>query len=407
MFDFQSIQRSARCLMLHRLRSLLSTLGILFGVTAVVAMLSIGEGAKRETLEQIEQLGLHTMIIKQNNVAEDTSSYAKRSSGLTHEDAHTIYRSISNVTEYAPIKIIKATIPNTLQEMAPEILAVTRSYGTIKSIKMSEGRFLCDVDQQNRQLVCVLGHEVAHALGPMGHPGKTLRIENAPYQIVGVLERNQWKASKNLFLANKNLNQAIFIPLGSEGPLASPLHPDTKVLSEIILQVKPHTNLNQTSNAIKSILRHQHGDYQDYQIFIPQELLQQANQTQHTFNLVLGSIAAISLLVGGIGIMNMMLANVTERVREIGIRRALGATKQDIMLQFLTEAMLLTLFGACLGVLFGISFSFLIGYLAGWTTVVTIWSVVLSVVMASGVGICSGLYPAYKAAILHPIVALR
>lgn len=402
-------KRSIRSLMLHRLRSLLSTLGILFGVAAVVSMLSIGEGAKKETMDQIEQLGINTMMIRQNALTDAGAQKARenRSQGLSEKDAELIKKFIPEIELHAPIKVIKASVPGSLQKMSPEIMAVTRQYGDIKSFKLAEGRFLCDKDRKDKNLVCVIGADVVKALGQKGHVGKTLRIENTPFLIVGKLEANQWKAGKNAFLATKNINQAVLIPLGTENVLRSYQHPENDVLSEIILKIKSNQNLIQVSSIVKNILQHLHRDYEDYQIIIPQELLHQANQTQRTFNLVLGSIAAISLLVGGIGIMNMMLANVSERIREIGIRRALGATRKDILVQFLSETLILTLFGAIIGTISGVCLSYGISYFAGWQTVVTVWSLLLSLGMASLIGICSGLYPAYQAAMLHPIVALR
>ena len=403
------LKRSIRSLMLHRLRSLLSTLGILFGVAAVVSMLSIGEGAKKETMDQIQQLGINTMMIRQNSLSEAQSQKARenRSRGLSEKDASLITKFIPAIEFFAPIKVIKASIAGSLQMMSPEILAVTRQYGDIKALKLASGRFICDKDQNNRNLVCVLGADVAKALGQKGQVGKTLRIENTPFRIIGHLETNQWKANKNAFLATKNVNQGIFIPLGTEGVLRSFFHPENDMLSEIILKLKSNTHLVEISAVVKSLLKHLHRDYEDYQIIIPQELLHQANQTQRTFNLVLGSIATISLLVGGIGIMNMMLANVSERIREIGIRRALGATRKDILIQFLGETLVLTLFGASMGVIFGICLSLGISHFAGWQTVVTAWSLILSLGMASLIGICSGIYPAYQAAMLNPITALR
>lgn len=402
-------RRSIRSLALHGLRTLLSTLGILFGVVAVVAMLSIGEGAKRETLEQIEQLGINTMTIRQNELSPEQQQQAreKRSRGLTLEDAFVIQQGVPNIIASAPTKVIKASLPGTLQNTAPEILAVTRTYGEIKEIKLEAGRFICDTDQNTKKHVCVLGSDVAQALGQSGHLGNSFRIEGKPFQIVGIVQRNLAKVNKNAFLSTKNLNQMIFIPLGTEGIFNAYPHPQDVPLSEIILRTKPNEDIIQTGKVVKGLLNHFHKGFEDYQIVIPKELLNQANQTQRTFNLVLGSIAAISLLVGGIGIMNMMLANVSERTREIGIRRALGATRKDIMLQFLTETLLLTLFGALLGVFIGIGFSLAISYFAGWKTIVTFWSILLSLGMAGGVGLCSGLYPAYQAAALHPIVALR
>ena len=401
--------RSLRSLMLHRLRTLLSTLGILFGVVAVVAMLSIGEGAKQETLKQIEQLGINTLIIRQNNLSEEQQSQArqKRSRGLSMEDAESIRKGVPFLQWQAPVKQMKASLPGALQDMAPELLAVTTDYAKIKSLQTAEGRFICDSDRKNKSLVCVLGYDVARALGVAGHKGKMLRIGNIPFQILGILHSTEWQGTDNAVLATTNVNQAVFIPLGSEDGLKGPGIPENELLSEIILQAKPQHDLTQIAGVVGNILNRLHGNYQDYQIILPQALLNQAHQTQRTFNLVLGSIATISLLVGGIGIMNMMLANVSERVKEIGIRRALGATRTDIMLQFLTETLILTLSGAIMGAIIGVLSAFAISYFAGWNTIVTIWSLLLSLGMAAGVGVCSGLYPAYQAATLDPIVALR
>ncbi len=173
------------------------------------------------------------------------------------------------------------------------------------------------------------------------------------------------------------------------------------------MQIKQNFQSPKTTAIIKNILDRSHNGQDDYQIIIPQELLNQANKTQKTFNLVLGSIAAISLIVGGIGIMNIMLANVSERTREIGVRRALGANKKHILIQFLLETLILTLSGGILGVIMGVALAISISYFAGWKTIVTLWSIIISLGMASGVGLCSGLYPSYKAAQMDPIRALR
>lgn len=408
--DFTAeIKKSFRSLLIHRLRTLLSTLGILFGVVAVVAMLSIGEGAKQETLEQIEGLGLHSIIIRQNQLSEDQQIQARenKSSGLNLVDARALRDSVPDLQSLAPFKIIEASITASMQNKSPEIAAVTREYSEMKGLKLAEGRFICDSDNLNRHPVCVLGYEAALALGQKGHVGNTLRIENSPFQIVGILKSSKWKAGKNGMLSARNTNKTIFIPLGSEKSLAGSSTSKADTLSEIMVQMKPKKNNSGSAMLINNVLRKNHGGFEDYQIIIPQELLHQAQQTQRTFNLVLGSIAAISLLVGGIGIMNIMLANVSERIREIGIRRALGATQKDIMIQFLTETLLLSLVGALAGVLIGVIFSYSIGYVAGWKTIVTLWSVLLSLGMAVFVGICSGLYPAYQAAMMNPITALR
>ncbi len=405
----QEIQKSFRSLMAHRLRTFLSTLGVLFGVVAVIAMLSIGEGAKQETLEQIAQLGMNSVIIKQNSLSEDQHRQAieKRSHGLTEKDIQAFESTLSSLILQAPLKVIEASLNGTLKEISPEILAVTRAFGEIKGLKLLEGRFICDADHHHKQLVCVLGYEVAKSLGKEGHIGCNLRVENVQYEIIGVLKSTHWKESKNNLVTNRNLNKSVFIPLGTEKSLPRHFNFRNEILSEIILKINPQQPMKIMAQLIKNILNHTHKGYEDYQIIIPQELLDQAYRTQRTFNLVLGSIAALSLLVGGIGIMNIMLATVSERTREIGIRRAVGANQSHILMQFLIETLLLTLVGAILGILTGILCSFLISYLAGWKTIVTPWSILLSLGMSIGVGLCSGLYPAFKAASLNPIKALR
>lgn len=405
----EEVKKSFRSLMIHRLRALLSTLGVLFGVVSVVAMLSIGEGAKQETLEQIEQLGMNNLIIRQNALSEEQHAQAreKKSRGLTLEDVNMLNNGMFDLRYLAPLKVIEASLFGTARELSPEILAVTRSFGEIKDLRLAEGRFIADIDCNSRKLVCVLGYYVAKGLGKDGHIGKTIRIEGSHYQIIGVLKSTHWKESKNSLITTRDLNNSIFIPLGSEKSLPSKGYLKGDMLSEITLQLKDSSQIGSASKLARNILDHMHHGQEDYQIVIPQELLNQAYRTQQTFNLVLGSIAAVSLLVGGIGIMNIMLATVSERTREIGIRRAVGANKKHIMTQFLLETLLLTLGGAILGVIIGVLASLAISYLAGWKTIVTAWSVFISMGMASGVGLFSGLYPAYQAAQMNPITALR
>ncbi|MBA2367814.1 MAG: ABC transporter permease [Candidatus Protochlamydia sp.] len=408
MIVIDTFHKCLRSLLMHRLRTLLSTLGVLFGVVAVITMLSIGEGAKQETLEQIQQLGMNNLIIRQNVLSEDQqkAAFERRSKGLTEQDGEALKKNVSFLTYQAPIKVIEASVAGLPENTAPEILGVSASFGEMKELKLSEGRFICGIDRERRQLVCVLGYEIAKTLGEQGHVGNSIRIENFQYEVVGVLKPTQWKGSKNLAITTRNLDKIIFLPLGSEKALYRSLLTKEKV-SEIILQIDQPEHMEIASQLVKQLLVRLHAGHDDYQIIIPQELFNQAQRTQATFNWVLGSIAAISLLVGGIGIMNIMLATVTERTREIGIRRAVGANKRHIMIQFLLETLLLTLGGAILGIFIGIGFSFLVGYIAQWKTIVTVWSVLLSLAMSSGVGICSGLYPACKAAAMDPIKALR
>lgn len=404
----REIKRCLRLLFLHRLRSFLSTLGVLFGVVAVITMLSIGEGAKQETLEQIEQLGMNSIIVRQPSMSEEQRILAlkQKSRGLTLQDVEALERNIPALLDVAPLKVIEATLSGSSIQFSPEILAVTRAFGDMKRLRLNEGRFLCDLDQKDGRLTCVLGSSVAKNLGRQGEVGHTVKLGHLQYEIVGILQPTQWMESKNQSITTRNLDQAIFIPLHSENQIdrTSLAQQD---LSEIVLQIHDPQSMENTVKLTKKILEKMHEGYDNYQIVIPQELLQQAYRTQHTFNLVLGSIAGISLIVGGIGIMNIMLANVSERTREIGIRRAVGASKRHILVQFLLETLLLTLIGALLGIILGIGFSTAISYVAGWRTIVTPWSIVLSLIMSIGVGLCSGLYPAYQGAVIDPIKALR
>lgn len=402
MLTHQDLRNCLRSLCLHRLRAILSILGIVFGVVAVIVMLSIGEGAKQETLEQIEQLGMNNILIRQQALSDEqrTQALTQRSQGLTWKDASVLSQNIPFLLHYAPLRLVEASLTGTFKQMAPEILATTRAYGEIKNLKLVEGRFLCDLDQSERKLVCVLGYEVAQNLGKEGHSGRPLRLDDRYYEIVGILQPTYWKASHNQAMTARHLDQVVFIPLQADLT-------QQEGLSEIILQVQDSKQLRRTAQLVRQILSRLHGGYEDYQIVVPQELIQQAQRTHHIFNLILGSLAALSLLVGGIGIMNIMLATVSERTREIGIRRAVGASKQHILMQFLLETFVLSVGGAIGGILLGVMFSMVISTVAGWKTVVTIWSILLALGMALGVGLCAGLYPAFQAATMDPMQALR
>ncbi len=314
--SLENIKQGLRSLALHRMRTLLSALGVLFGVVAVITMLSIGEGAKQEILTQIEQLGMNTITIRQNELAEEQHLKAReqRSRGLTKEDALALSYNVPNIQFHAALKVVEATIQAAFANISPEILAVTYAFNEIKGLETAEGRFLCTLDVEQKKQVCAIGSDVAKSLGKYGHVGQVLRIDNIPFQIVGVLKNKHWKAGKSTMLTTRNLNKSIFLPLGVEMTLPNvKTNPKHEALSEIVLQFSHSSTMTKSAKIIKRIMEKAHGTIEDYQIVIPQELLNQANRTQNTFNLVLGSIAAISLLVGGIGIMNIMLATVSER----------------------------------------------------------------------------------------------
>lgn len=398
----QRIKQSAKSLLQHRLRSFLSTLGVLFGVAAIIAMLSIGEGAKQETLEQISELGMNSILIRQHHLSEEQRAIAteQKSFGLSLEDVEALRNNVPGLVKISPLKEIKATITGSSNQLSPEILSVTHVFGEAKGLQLKEGRFICDLDQVQRKHVCVIGESIAKLLGNQGRVGGMLRLKSAHYEIIGVLQPTHRKLSKHHHIAMRNLDQAVFIPLESTFS-----HEDS--LAEITLYIENLKGMDNAALMTKKILGKLHGGYEDYQVIIPQELLMQAAQTQRTFNLVLGGIATLSLLVGGVGIMNIMLATVSERTREIGIRRAVGASQKDILHQFLLETFLLTISGAVLGVFIGIILSEAIALLAGWKTIITFWSIFIALFMASVVGGVSGFYPAYQAAKMNPIQALN
>lgn len=406
---WDQIMRDAwRALFRYRLRSFLSSLGIVFAVVAVVAMLSIAEGAKQEILEQIERLGTNSIIVRslQLTRAQETAARRRLSSGLVLSDANALKKAINTISSIAPVKEVKASLPISIAQDPFEILAITESYQIAKNLTVKQGRFVCKTDIIRKNLVCVLGEEVSRLLADGGHLGGALRLEDRTYRIVGILRKRQWKLSKSPALAVRNYNRAIFIPIGTE---VMDEHGQIRFgeISEIWLRVERNENVQACAEAVRRILNQKHGGVEDFQVIVPQELLIQAQKTQRIFNIILGCIAGISLIVGGIGIMNTMLASVAERTREIGIRRAIGAGQKHIVMQFLCEAMVLTTTGGCVGIILGAGSAVIISKIAGWKTVLTVWSVVVSIIMAGGVGLISGLYPAVKAARLEPVRALR
>ena len=395
-------------LLRHRLRSLLSILGIVFAVVAVVAMMAIAEGAKREILDQIEGLGTNSVIIRTLSLTESQKAAARRrlSRGLDLSDVKSISQAVPAIYAIAPVKDIKASFSASPTQDPFEILAVTAAYQSVKGLAVRQGRFICSADLIRKNLVCVLGAEVSRRIGNDGRIGGVLRLEDRTYRVVGILQERQSVRSGSTALTVRNYNRAVFIPLGTE-VMASDGQSGFGELSEIWIRVAENRNVHACAAAVSRVLTRTHGGVEDFQIIVPQELLKQARKTQGVFNIVLGCIAGISLLVGGIGIMNTMLASVAERTREIGIRRAVGATRKHIVVQFLCESIVLTTAGGILGIILGSGGALVISKVAGWKTLLTLWSISLSILMAGCVGLVSGLYPAVRAARLDPARALR
>ena len=408
MYIWEIVQVGIRSLLLHKLRSLLSILGIIFGVVAVVSMLSIGEGAKQEAIRQIELLGTNNIILRALKLTEyqEAKAQEKLSCGLILKDVEKIRAGCPLAREVVPVREVRAAIAEETENITPQIIATTGEYAAVKKLLLRKGRFLCRQDIERRNKVCVLGWDVASNMGIAGHIGRKIKIEEDMFLVVGVLKRRHWSAAKNPVLSARDCNKNMFIPIGTDGSISGGFEDITR-LNEILVQVNDSSRVLEASNIIRRIVDRLHYGVEDYQLVIPQELLHQAQETQRVFNIVLGCIAGISLLVGGIGIMNIMLATVSERTREIGIRRAVGANQIDIVLQFLSEAILLTMIGGIVGILIGIGTARIIAICAGWKTGVTWWAVIASIFMSVLVGTFFGFYPAYKASKMNPITALR
>jgi putative ABC transport system permease protein len=401
-----ALRYAMRSLSLHRMRAVLSTLGVVCAVISFIAMISIGEGAKRETLAQLEQLGLRNVLIRAVALTQEQERDARNrgSAGLTLADGERLKAVAADVQRVAALRELRLTVLALTQHVAPELLAISPNFIDVQRLELAQGRFITEADVWQRSLVCVLGYQVSRRLGEAGRPGGVLRIENALCRVVGVLKRFERRSAKIAAVSVRDYDNAVMLPLGAET-----LMPQDRdgFVSELIAQIDSGRNVIATVPLIRRVLELTHRGADDYRIVVPQELLQQALQTQTTFNIVLGSIAAISLLVGGIGIMNIMLASVSERTREIGIRRAVGATREHIVTQFLTESVILTTTGGVLGVLLGVAAVWLVSTFAGWHIALTMWALVLPLAMSVMTGLFFGLYPAIQAASVDPINALR
>lgn len=402
------VRHAWRALLLHKLRSLLSTLGIVFAVVAVVDMLAIGEGARREALEQLELLGTRSVVVRRANPRSSSAPDGAAPGGsLMASDAAALKRLVPGVRRVAVVAEVPV-LPNLPRGQASvEVLAVSSGYQALRGLTVRDGRPLCQADEEQHAPVCVLGDEAARLLGADGRLHGLVRLGDRSFRVVGRLPPRRFARPRSSQISVRDHNLVILVPLGTQpGERPSDRRGDLGV-SEVAIQLGAGADIRSAAAVAQRVLLRRHGGAEDFQLVIPEELLEQAQRTQRLFNMVLGAIAAISLLVGGIGIMNVMLSSVSERTREIGIRRAVGATQAQVAAHFLCESTLLTGIGGILGVGLGALGAVSIGAATGWPTVMTPWSVALSLGMTAGVGLLSGLYPAVVAARLEPVEALR
>ncbi|HEX6086443.1 MAG TPA: ABC transporter permease [Thermoanaerobaculia bacterium] len=387
----------------HKLRTSLTMLGMIFGVGAVIAMLSIGAGAEKKALEAIGRLGLRNVIVKAKEVKpEDRQELRKKSLGVSLRDAEAILEAVPNVERVLPRIEVKP-----YQIMAPgaktkgKVFGVSWRYREVADVGLSHGRFFDARDEHEHAQVAVIGEEVRRNLFGYGDVlGKQLKVNDVWLEVVGVLASGPTDAE------GQSSAREIWIPASTamrkfdRDPLDAPV-------DELLVTVKEGVSTRRTAQVIEPLLQRLHGGADDYEVVVPEALLEQSRQTQRIFNIVMGSIAGISLLVGGIGIMNIMLASVLERTREIGVRRAIGATRRDIRSQFVIESFTISLLGGIAGIIIGIVLARLVAAYAGWPTVITISSLILSTGVSISVGLVSGIYPAARAAELNPVEALR
>lgn len=393
----------------HKLRSLLTTLGIIFGVGSVISMLSIGEGAKREALAQIQLLGTNNIRVNHVTLTGEKAREAeqKYSLGLSYLDAALFRENLPDINGVSAIRFVDVPVMLLSKESTGRVVGVDDVYDDITDFRAEIGRFISDLDIEDSKRVCVIGSEVRRELFGFRDPvGRKLKIGDNIFTVVGSMEPKTMKEGKASVIKLRNINKDIYIPI------TTALHrfrddDRPEFVDEIAIQVKSADSVIPTAELVRRILKRTHFGVQDYEIIIPAELLAQSQRTQRVFNIVMGSIAAISLLVGGIGIMNIMLASVTERTKEIGTRRALGATENDILGQFLNETVLISSAGGLIGILLGVVMAKGINLFAGWETVISPLSVIISFGISAIVGIVFGIYPARKAAQMDPIAALR
>lgn len=441
-----NLTEAVRVILANKVRTLLTALGIIFGVAAVITMLAIGKGAEKEILSQLELVGVNNILITpipddpdENKSEEEDDTGASEtirfSKGLDLLDVSSIQKNIPTIKQLSPEIIMETYMIKKGRQSAVKLIGVTNSFFETANVNIGRGKNFTNSQSLNAQPVCIIGEKVEKKLFTGESAiGKQIKVKDVWLKVIGIIEEKLISETAQENLGIRDLNQDIYIPIqtflvryknrkilvdqpmpqgmfvisgGSNGPKKRTPRGNYHQIDRLTVQVHNSNELQSTAEVISKMLKRKHNGMMDFEITIPINLLKQQQKTKQIFNIVLSIIAGISLLIGGIGIMNIMLASILERTKEIGIIKAIGATKQDIVLQFLSESVLISLGGGIIGCILGIVGAYILELTTGIETIVTLGSILLSFLVATLIGLIFGVLPAKSAANKNPIEAIR
>ena len=441
-----NFSEALRVILTNKIRTFLTALGIIFGVAAVITMLAIGNGAEKEILSQLELVGVNNIVItpiiddKEDSDTEedDGANESKRfSKGLDLLDVESIRKNIPTVSKISPEIILETYVTSKGRQSSVKLIGVSPDFFYTSNINIESGKNFSNIQLKNAFPVCIIGKKIEKKLFTGESAiGKKIKVKDVWLQVIGVIEEKLISESAQENLGIRDLNLDVYIPIktflvrfkdrkiisdkpidfesggmyimgNNNGPKKRIPRGNYHQIDKLTVQVSSSEKLNSTANLLSRMLKRRHNDVLDFEISIPIQLLKQQQKTKQIFNIVLSIIAGISLLIGGIGIMNIMLASVLERTKEIGIIRAIGATQQDVVLQFLSESVLISIGGGIIGIFLGIISSYIIEIATGIETILSISSITLSFFVATAIGLIFGIAPAKSAANKRPIEAIR